>query len=278
MKIKKNIYIFLLTSFCYSSLWSLSFGNGGGGGAQLGDTNTWTAAQTFTTSTATNFFAGNGTAANPSYSFTNLTGYGFYTDASSKILLGVGGLAKGAFSANGQAAFGTTTLSSYGRLFADEASTGVHEIFPIVAFNSAAAGVSPSYILTRTPSGGSAAGIAFGPGSSSVQTPSWSMGASSSADFYLSAAFPMGSSNIFSAKASDTSMTVTSMTVTTAGFFTTHLSIPQNAAPRTNVTALKVFEIIVNTGASPDEVCISTGITATTQWVLLSNMGTACSN
>lgn len=54
--------------------------------------------------------------------------------------------------------------------------------------------------------------------------------------------------------------------------------LPQDAAPRTNVTATTIFQQIVNTGATPNQVCIATGTTATTQWVLLSNFSTPCSN
>lgn len=55
------------------------------------------------------------------------------------------------------------------------------------------------------------------------------------------------------------------------------MALPSNAAPRTNVTPLRAYELIINSGATPDEVCISTGVLKS-EWALLSNFATACSN
>lgn len=64
----------------------------------------------------------------------------------------------------------------------------------------------------------------------------------------------------------------------TDGFtFTGQVILPSNAAPRTNVTPLAAFSFIVNTGSTPDQLCISTG-TLLSQWALASNFATACSN
>ena len=64
----------------------------------------------------------------------------------------------------------------------------------------------------------------------------------------------------------------------TDGFtFTGQVILPSNAAPRTNVTPLAAFSFIVNTGSTPDQLCISTG-TLLSQWALASNFSTACSN
>ncbi len=69
------------------------------------------------------------------------------------------------------------------------------------------------------------------------------------------------------------------MTASTGTFSGTLLfGILSNAAPRSNVTPTYTFQQIVNTGSSPDELCISTGTASATQWVLVSNFGTACSN
>lgn len=53
--------------------------------------------------------------------------------------------------------------------------------------------------------------------------------------------------------------------------------IPNNAAPRTNVTPRAAYAEIINTGATPPELCISTG-TAVDTWALSSNMALPCSN
>ena len=62
-------------------------------------------------------------------------------------------------------------------------------------------------------------------------------------------------------------------TATLTGLFTQR----SNAAPRTNVTPTAAYQIIINTGSSPAQACISTG-TLISQWALLSNFSTACSN
>lgn len=59
--------------------------------------------------------------------------------------------------------------------------------------------------------------------------------------------------------------------------FTGLLQLPSNAAPKTNVTPTAVGQVILNTGSTPDEVCFSTGTTAST-WVLLSTPTVSCSN
>lgn len=53
--------------------------------------------------------------------------------------------------------------------------------------------------------------------------------------------------------------------------------LPSNPAPRTNVTPPGIYTLIVNTGSSPAQTCISTG-TLKSQWALLTNYSTACSN
>jgi hypothetical protein len=59
--------------------------------------------------------------------------------------------------------------------------------------------------------------------------------------------------------------------------FTGLPALPSDAAPRTNLTPGTTFQMVVNTGSSPDQVCISTGVLVS-QWALLSNFSTACSN
>ena len=54
-------------------------------------------------------------------------------------------------------------------------------------------------------------------------------------------------------------------------------TLPSDAAPRTNVTPTVVGQLILNTGATPDEVCFSTGTTAST-WVQIRTANTACAN
>ena len=55
------------------------------------------------------------------------------------------------------------------------------------------------------------------------------------------------------------------------------LTIPSNAAPRSNVTPTAIGQLIVNTGSSPDQVCISTG-TLISQWARIADFAVACSN
>ena len=66
-------------------------------------------------------------------------------------------------------------------------------------------------------------------------------------------------------------MTVSSMTVTVA------FVLPNHATPDASVTPFATGQIIINTGATPDEVCMSTGVAASS-WVLLSTPTVACSN
>ena len=54
-------------------------------------------------------------------------------------------------------------------------------------------------------------------------------------------------------------------------------TLPSNAAPRTNVTPTVVGQLILNTGATPDEVCFSTGTTAST-WTQIRTSNTPCAN
>ncbi|RTL20764.1 MAG: hypothetical protein EKK55_17415 [Rhodocyclaceae bacterium] len=55
------------------------------------------------------------------------------------------------------------------------------------------------------------------------------------------------------------------------------LTIPQNAAPRTNVTPTSVGQLILNTTPTPDQLCFSTG-TAVSTWVQVADGSSACSN
>ncbi len=55
------------------------------------------------------------------------------------------------------------------------------------------------------------------------------------------------------------------------------LQIPYNAAPRTNVTPTMIGQIILNTGANPDEICYSTANIAQS-WVRISTPSMACAN
>ncbi len=70
---------------------------------------------------------------------------------------------------------------------------------------------------------------------------------------------------------SGTGVSFTTMTVT--GLF----GLRTDAAPRTNITPTAIGQMIVNTGASPDQVCISSGTTAST-WVKIADFSTACDN
>lgn len=59
--------------------------------------------------------------------------------------------------------------------------------------------------------------------------------------------------------------------------FNALFALPQDAAPRTNVTPTVLGQLIINTGATPDEVCSSSG-TAKSTWVLIGDWSTPCSN
>lgn len=55
------------------------------------------------------------------------------------------------------------------------------------------------------------------------------------------------------------------------------LTIPQNAAPRTNVTPTSIGQLILNTTPAPSQLCYSTG-TIPSSWVQVADGITACSN
>lgn len=71
----------------------------------------------------------------------------------------------------------------------------------------------------------------------------------------------------------DNSINVAVATMTISGAFRLRL----DAAPRTNITPGAIGELIVNTGATPDELCFSTGTTVST-WVQVSTPTLACQN
>ena len=63
--------------------------------------------------------------------------------------------------------------------------------------------------------------------------------------------------------------------ITDSVVFTGLPGLPSNAAPRTNITPQTSYKLIVN--STDNEVCISTGTTAST-WAKITNMATACSH
>jgi len=72
------------------------------------------------------------------------------------------------------------------------------------------------------------------------------------------------------------SMAATNVTVSTININTT-IRLPQNAAPQTNIIPTAIGQLIINTGATPDELCFSTG-TAIQAWVRVRTPSATCSN
>jgi len=56
-----------------------------------------------------------------------------------------------------------------------------------------------------------------------------------------------------------------------------YLTIPTNAAPQANIVPSSIGQLIVNTGATPDEVCFATA-TVVESWVRISTPTATCSN
>jgi hypothetical protein len=77
--------------------------------------------------------------------------------------------------------------------------------------------------------------------------------------------------------------TVTVSSFTASAFSASSVTVntfflpPTNAAPRSNVPTTAVGQIIDNTGATPDELCFSTG-TSGFSWVRVSTPSLACQN
>ena len=173
---------------------------------------------TSTTYTATaRFRASNGTAALPSYAFTNVTNGGMYTDGTSVFLINGGSSGNGMqLDASGRAGFNGASGSTFGeRVTVISADTGLSDGLIVKNTGPAGAGTGINILNTGGGSGGARLGLGFGTGSTRIV---WNIGANDANNLYITSGTDNNSRRLIDIRPLGT-VFVTSVTVESANGF-----------------------------------------------------------